>query len=72
MAKNTYIENYIDYQKLTDKSPMTLANYRSDVIQFTVWFEASNNEVMRLTNITPTDARQYRPSAGILVKKGHV
>ena len=60
MAKNTYIENYIDYQKLTDKSPMTLASYRSDLIQFTVWFEATNNEVMRLTNITPTDARQYK------------
>jgi len=60
MAKNTYIENYIDYQKSTDKSPMTLASYRSDLIQFTVWFEATNNEVMRLTNITPTDARQYK------------
>lgn len=60
MAKNTYIENYIDYQKSTDKSPMTLASYRSDLIQFTVWFEATNNEMMRLTNITPTDARQYK------------
>ena len=60
MAKNTYIENYIDYQKLTDKSPMTLASYQSDLIQFTIWFEATNNEVMRLTNITPTDARQYK------------
>ena len=60
MSKNTYIENYIDYQKSTDKSPMTLASYRSDLIQFTVWFEATNNEVMRLTNITPTDARQYK------------
>ncbi|MHA3124383.1 tyrosine-type recombinase/integrase (plasmid) [Legionella pneumophila] len=60
MAKNTYIENYIDYQKSTDKSPMTLASYRSDLIQFTVWFEATNNEMMQLTNITPTDARQYK------------
>lgn len=60
MAKNTYIDNYIDYQKSTDKSPMTLASYRSDLIQFTVWFEATNNEMMRLTNITPTDARQYK------------
>jgi integrase/recombinase XerC len=49
MAKNTYIENYIDYQKATDKPPMTLASYRSDLIQFTVWFEGTNNEVMRLT-----------------------
>lgn len=39
---------------------MTLASYRSDLIQFSVWFEAKNNEVMRLTNITPTDARQYK------------
>ncbi len=60
MAKNIYIENYIDYQKSTDKSSLTLASYRSDLIQFTVWFEAINNEVMWLTNITPTDARQYK------------
>lgn len=60
MAKNTYIENYITYQKSTDKSPMTLASYRSDLIQFAVWFEGINKETMRLINITPTDARQYK------------
>lgn len=60
MAKNTYIENYIAYEKSTDKSPMTLTSYRSDLIQFVIWFESMNNEVMKLTNITPTDARQYK------------
>ena len=34
MTKNTYIENYISYQKSTDKSPATLTSYRSDLIQF--------------------------------------
>ena len=60
MAKNTYIENYISYQKSTDKSPMTLASYRSDLIQFTAWFELVNKEDMRMINITPTDGRQYK------------
>lgn len=60
MTKNTCIENYITYQKATDKSPMTLASYRSDLIQFSVWFEKINKEEMKLANITPTDARQYK------------
>lgn len=60
MTKNTYIENFIIYQKSTDKSPKTLASYTSDLVQFAVWFESINNETMRLINITPTDARQYK------------
>ena len=51
MVKNSYIENYIVYQKATDKSPMTLASYRSDLIQFAIWFEEINKEEMRLINI---------------------
>lgn len=45
MAKNSYIESYISYQKSTDKSPTTLANYRSDLIQFAIWFEKNNGEL---------------------------
>lgn len=60
MTKNTWIESYIAYQKSTDKSPMTLSSYQSDLIQFAIWFETVNKEDMRLTNITPTDARQYK------------
>lgn len=40
MTKNAYIENYITHQKSTDKSPTTLASYRGDLIQFTLWFES--------------------------------
>lgn len=60
MAKNTYIESYISYQKATDKSPTTLVSYRSDLIQFAMWFEKNNGVNMKLGNITPTDARQYK------------
>ncbi len=60
MAKNSYIENYIVYPKATDKSLMTLANYRRDLIQFAIWFEEINKEEMRLINIMLTDARQYK------------
>ncbi|MBP6918887.1 MAG: hypothetical protein KBB94_08230 [Legionellaceae bacterium] len=60
MTKNTYIENFIIYQKSTDKSLKTLAIYRSDLVQFAVWFESIKNETMRLINITPTDDRRYK------------
>ncbi|WP_425169011.1 hypothetical protein [Legionella sp.] len=59
MAKNTQVDDYISYQKSTDKSPLILESYRSDLLQFATWFEAVNKTDMKLTNITPTDARQY-------------
>lgn len=60
MAKNTQIDDYITYQKSTDKSPLTLGSYRSDLIKFAAWFESVNNADMKLANVTPTDARQYK------------
>jgi integrase/recombinase XerC len=60
MTKSSSIENYIAYQKSTDKSPSTLASYRSDLIQFSIWFQSVNGVKMTLFNITPTDARQYK------------
>lgn len=60
MAKIAQIESYIAYQKSTDKSPATLTSYRSDLMHFSVWFESVNTVEMRLLNITPTDARQYK------------
>ena len=60
MAKTTQVDDYISYQKSTDKSPLTLESYRSDLIQFATWFETINKTDMKLTNITPTDARQYK------------
>lgn len=60
MTKNTYIENYIAYQKSTDKSPAMLASYRIDLIQLAICFESINGVEMKLINITPTDARQYK------------
>jgi integrase/recombinase XerC len=60
MTQNPYIESYITYQNSTDKSPATLASYQSDLIQFAIWFESINGVEMKLINITPTDARQYK------------
>lgn len=60
MTKSSPIENYIAYQKSTDKSPSTLTSYRSDLIQFSIWFQSVNDAKMTLFNITPTDARQYK------------
>ncbi|HDV5711236.1 TPA: tyrosine-type recombinase/integrase [Legionella pneumophila] len=60
MTQNTQIEAYITYQKSTDKSPLTLESYQSDLVQFAAWFESGNKADMKLANITPTDARQYK------------
>jgi integrase/recombinase XerC len=60
MTKNIQIEDYIAYQKATDKSQATLLSYQSDLIQFTSWFELTNKIEMRLNDVTPTDARQYK------------
>lgn len=60
MPKISSIESFIEYQISTDKSPTTLASYRSDLIQFAKWFESVNNVDMKLINVTPTDARQYK------------
>jgi integrase/recombinase XerC len=60
MTKNTQIEAYINYQKSTDKSPLTLESYQSDLLRFATWFESVNKTDMKLANITPTDTRQYK------------
>lgn len=54
------IDDYLLYQKSMDKSAHTLSSYRSDLIQFSVWFQSVNNVEMKLLNITPTDLRQYK------------
>jgi integrase/recombinase XerC len=60
MTKIIQIKQYIAYQKSTDKSAATLTSYRSDLVQFAIWFEKINNTEMNLRHITPTDARQYK------------
>lgn len=60
MPKNTQIEKFIDHQKSTDKSPLTLESYHSDLYKFSSWFEKVNKDDMKLSNITPTDLRQYK------------
>lgn len=54
------IDNYISYQKTTDKSEQTIASYRSDLVLFSRWFSKQNKDEMSLHKITPTDLRQYK------------
>ena len=60
MAKNTQIDKFIAHQKSTDKSPLTLESYHRDLYKFASWFEGANKDDMKLSNITPTDLRQYK------------
>lgn len=60
MAKIHQIEQYILYQKSTDKSVATLKSYQGDLVHFAKWFQSANDEQVRLAKITPTDMRQYK------------
>ena len=60
MAKIHQIEQYILYQKSTDKSVATLKSYESDLVHFAKWFRNTNGELLRLSKVTPTDMRQYK------------
>jgi integrase/recombinase XerC len=68
MPRNNPTEAFLSYQKASEKSPHTLKSYRSDLVQFTLWFERSNYECLRLSKITPTDIRQYKQ---YLIKKAY-
>lgn len=62
MVKIAQIESFIEHQKSADKSPLTLECYHRDLYKFASWFEDLNKENMTLSNITPTDLRQYKQS----------
>ncbi|AUH71821.1 hypothetical protein [Legionella sainthelensi] len=56
MSKNTQIEAYIT----TDKSPLNTGELSKRFVTIRNGFDSVNNIDMKLTDITPTDAYQYK------------
>lgn len=43
-----------------ERSPHTIKHYLSDLSDFAVWFEQTNEDVLTPEKITPTDLREYK------------
>jgi len=49
----TFLEN-------SERSPLTIKNYLSDLSGFSIWFEETNGGPLSPEKITPTDLREYK------------
>src|SRR3954469_580248 len=54
------IERFADELRRQEKSRNTIESYRSDLVLFARWSEATNGEAFEADRITPTDLREYR------------
>src|SRR5438046_9120013 len=46
--------------KRQDLSPLTLINYRADLLHFSSWLKTTTGDDFSPTTVTPTDIREYR------------
>src|SRR2546421_9281326 len=54
------IERFADELRRQEKSLNTIESYRSDLVLFARWLEATNGEGFEASSVTPTDLREYR------------
>src|SRR3954463_9943360 len=54
------VEQFFQALGLQGAAPLTIRNYRSDLVHFVHWFEGSTAEAFSPAAITPTDIRDYR------------
>jgi site-specific recombinase XerD len=57
---NEDIASFIQELQRQEVAPKTIDNYRSDLVCFARWFQASNGEPFSASAVTPTDVRDYR------------
>ena len=60
MTKIDPINEFAKYQKLLNKSELTIINYRTDISVFAKWFNGQNAYLFATNKITPTDIRLYK------------
>jgi site-specific recombinase XerD len=56
----TIIEDFAHHLARTERSPLTITNYRCDLTAFASWFRDTNGDELTLAHITPTDLRDYK------------
>src|SRR5438105_2422866 len=54
------IAQFLDELRRQDKAANTIESYRSDLVLFSRWLDATNDEALQADRITPTDLRAYR------------
>jgi site-specific recombinase XerD len=54
------IESFVEELRRQEKAPNTTLSYRYDLVLFSRWLEATNDEAFLASSVTPTDLREYR------------
>ncbi len=54
------LDRFTQFLAHSERSPLTLKNYRSDLTAFAIWFQQANGDAMEPGKITPTDLREYK------------
>ena len=60
MTKIDPINEFAKYQKLLNKSELTIIGYCNDISVFAKWFNGQNDYLFNIDKITPTDIRLYK------------
>jgi site-specific recombinase XerD len=56
----TVVEDFAHDLARAERSPLTIKNYRGDLMAFATWFRDTNGEELTPGHITPTDLRAYK------------
>ena len=56
------IDRFEDFLKRSERSPLTIKNYLSDLRAFGRWFQEANGDEPEPDRITPTDLREFKQS----------
>jgi integrase/recombinase XerC len=54
------IDRFCQFLRDSDRSPLTVRSYRSDMVLFTAWFAEENGHAFTAAKLTSTDLRQYK------------
>src|SRR5205809_8144789 len=60
MKETEQIEQFLDELRRQDKAANTVESYRSDLVLFSRWLDATHGEPLQADRVTPTDLREYR------------
>jgi site-specific recombinase XerD len=56
----TDVEDFADDLARVERSPLTIKNYRGDLLAFATWFREATGEELTPAHITPADLRAYK------------
>jgi site-specific recombinase XerD len=56
----TALEEFAHHLARAERSPLTIKNYRGDLMAFATWFRETTGEELTPADITPTDLRTYK------------